>query len=168
MFTLQRIQGRFIRWCSTLPTLATSSTSSCSPPAARQYNSVQNAASVLERQVPFSFAQSLLCVMLGTSFFHFHSIHVHNTSKCRTLHQMNRDRASWDDRTCSLFLELITQQKNLCHWGNNSPTLSGGQMSIVPLTRPQGSGTTRNCSRTSTTSSKGRILIGATVRSILG
>ena len=77
--------------------------------------SVQNAASILERQVPFSFAQSLLCVMLGTSFFYFHSIHVHNTSECRTLHQMNHDRASWDDRTCSLFLELITQQKNLCH-----------------------------------------------------
>jgi len=29
---------------------------------------VQNAASVLERQVPFSFVQTLLCVMLGTSF----------------------------------------------------------------------------------------------------
>ena len=35
---------------------------------------------------------------------------------------MNRDRASWDERACSLFLELITQQKNLCHWGNNTPT----------------------------------------------
>jgi len=77
--------------------------------------SVQNAASVLERQVPFSFAQTLLCVMLGTSFFLFHSIHDNNTSKCRTLHQMNRERPSWDERTCSLFLELITQQKNLCH-----------------------------------------------------
>ena len=30
--------------------------------------SVQNAASILERQVPFSFAQSLLCIMLGTFF----------------------------------------------------------------------------------------------------
>ena len=77
--------------------------------------SVQNVASILERQVPFSFAQSLLCVMLGTSFFLFHSIHDNNTSECRTLHEMNRDHASWDERTYSLFLELITQQKNLCH-----------------------------------------------------
>ncbi|CAD6234673.1 unnamed protein product [Miscanthus lutarioriparius] len=82
-------------------------------------------ASVLERQVSFSFVQSLLCVMLGTSVFHFHSIHVHNTSECRTLHRMNHDHASWDDRTCSLFLELITQRKNLCHWGNNTPTATG-------------------------------------------
>ena len=55
---------------------------------------IQNVASILERQVPFSFAQTLLCVMLGTSFFLFHSIHDNNTSEYRTLHQMNRDRAS--------------------------------------------------------------------------
>jgi len=152
MFTLQRIQGRFIRWCSTLPTLAASLTSSCSPPTARQYNLCS------KRHKRFGKASSLFLRPIPSLhnarniFFHFHNIHVHNTSECRTLHQMNRDRASWDDRTCSLFLELITQQKNLCHWGNNSPTLSGGQMSIVPLTRPQGSGTTRNNSRTSTTS----------------
>ena len=58
-------------------------------------------------------------------FFLFHSIHDNNTSECHTLHQMNRDRASWDERTCSLFLELITQQKNLCHEGNNTPTPLG-------------------------------------------
>jgi uncharacterized protein YbdZ (MbtH family) len=58
-------------------------------------------------------------------FFHFHSIHVHNILECRTLHQMTRDHASWDDRTCSLFLNLINQQKNLCHWGANTQTPIG-------------------------------------------
>ena len=35
---LQRLQRRFIRWGTWLPTLAASSTSSCSPPVARQYH----------------------------------------------------------------------------------------------------------------------------------
>ena len=38
---------------------------------------------------------------------------------------MSTERANWDDRTCVLFLDLINQQKTLCHWGSNSPTSIG-------------------------------------------
>jgi len=38
---------------------------------------------------------------------------------------MSQERASWDDRTCSLLLDLIIKQKDLCHWNATSPTSLG-------------------------------------------
>ena len=38
---------------------------------------------------------------------------------------MSQERATWDDRTCSLLLDLINKQKDLCHWNATSPTSLG-------------------------------------------
>ena len=38
---------------------------------------------------------------------------------------MSQECASWDDRTCSLLLDLIIKQKDLCHWNATSPTSLG-------------------------------------------
>ena len=38
---------------------------------------------------------------------------------------MRQERASWDDRTCSLLLDLIIKQKDLCHWNATSPASLG-------------------------------------------
>ena len=38
---------------------------------------------------------------------------------------MSQEHASWDDRTCSLLLDLINKQKDLCHWNATSPTSLG-------------------------------------------
>ncbi|KAL6657847.1 hypothetical protein ACP70R_005627 [Stipagrostis hirtigluma subsp. patula] len=38
---------------------------------------------------------------------------------------MSRDRANWDERTTSLFLELVVKQKELCHWSDKYPTSIG-------------------------------------------
>ena len=38
---------------------------------------------------------------------------------------MRQERASWDDRTCSLLLDLINKQKDLYHWNATSPTSLG-------------------------------------------
>ena len=39
---------------------------------------------------------------------------------------MSQDRACWDDRTTYLLLDLIIQQKDLCHWsGAHGPTSLG-------------------------------------------
>ena len=38
---------------------------------------------------------------------------------------MSQEHASWDDRTCSLLLDLINKQKHLCHWNATSPTSLG-------------------------------------------
>jgi hypothetical protein len=38
---------------------------------------------------------------------------------------MSKHRASWDDLTCALFLDLVQQQKDICHWGHNTPSTIG-------------------------------------------
>ena len=38
---------------------------------------------------------------------------------------MSQERASWDDKTYSLLLDLINKQKDLCHWNTTSPTSLG-------------------------------------------
>ena len=75
----------------------------------------QNAASGSERQVLFSVTHSHLCVLELPSVWHKICIHVYNPLECRSLHQMSQEHASWDDRTCSLLLDLINKQKDLCH-----------------------------------------------------
>ena len=38
---------------------------------------------------------------------------------------MSQEHASWDDRTCSLLLDLINKQKDLYHWNATSLTSLG-------------------------------------------
>jgi hypothetical protein len=38
---------------------------------------------------------------------------------------MSTPRATWDDQTCALLLDLVEKQKELCHWARNSPSSIG-------------------------------------------
>ncbi|RLN24062.1 hypothetical protein C2845_PM07G14680 [Panicum miliaceum] len=42
-----------------------------------------------------------------------------------SLTQMSPDRANWDHSTISLLVELVSKQKDLCHWADKGPTTIG-------------------------------------------
>ena len=68
-----------------------------------------------------------------------------------------------------MFLELITQQKNLCHWGNNTPTPLGRTNVYRAFNEATRLGYNKKQLQNEYNElKKGCISIGATDRSILG